>query len=111
MLPGAGGAVALEAGATYLLSFWLVPRPGPSFWVISAQDPGPWSHASLVGTNEGETPGLEPLGRPDLTVYAPRRPPTAIINVTLNVRTLSPGALDGALVILPPGFEFQGQLA
>eukprot|EP00930_Biecheleria_cincta_P092360 TRINITY_DN8222_c0_g6_i1.p1 TRINITY_DN8222_c0_g6~~TRINITY_DN8222_c0_g6_i1.p1 ORF type:complete len:3282 (-),score=484.47 TRINITY_DN8222_c0_g6_i1:314-10159(-) len=93
--------VALEADTRYIVILKVVPARGTNTWRFDTSDGGELPS----NTNDGRQQGFSPVERMTLGISAVRNPPTAIVDVLLNI---DPGGaiVRELIIIAPPGFTF-----
>jgi hypothetical protein len=92
---------ALQADTPYQVFMGVRPKAGSNTWKFETTD----GHAYPTNTNDGNTPGFNPVAKMTLDVQAQRSPPRAVIEVVLNVDRGN-AIVKQLLIIAPPAFVF-----
>jgi hypothetical protein len=98
--------IALEQDTPYTVILWVRPVEGTNNWRFDTSDEGQYP----TNTNDGDTPGFSPVKNMVLDVQVQRSPPTAIIDVVLNIDD-GGAVVRELLIIAPVGFTFDERAA
>merc|ERR1719443_1236113 len=73
--------VAIEAGKSYRVVVWVIPKLGANAWRFDIVDGSQYP----INTNDGKTGGFNPVEKLQAFGYTVRSPPRATIDVNLKI--------------------------